>query len=277
MVAKTKVGTADLISPILTRTMPAFSGVAIGQTATAALPIGLTYHALVIDYSGMALTDLTELRLKINGKVRIQATGVQLDLINQFDRVPAAVAAGPGTLIFPLDRLGLLTRAAREYSALGTGLPGGPGNVTLEVDVGALAVAPVLSMRAMQSAPRAPLAVKNLEFYQYNAPAIGLFEIADIPRTDVISRIMLLSADITEARVDVNGYERFDRSAGQNTIIQNAGVKTGQAGLFAIDPTEQGYGADVFSFAGVTDFRLKLTMSAAGALPILVERLAPVI
>lgn len=280
MAIKKALAAQDIISPILTRSMPAFSGVAIGQTASAALPIGLTYHSLILDYSGMTLAQVTEVRLKVNGKVRQTASGVDLDMINQFDRIPAAVAAGPGVLILPMDRWGLLTRLAREFSALGTGLPGGPENVTLEVDIDAAALGPVaLSLHALQSAPRNSGMFKNLELYHYNAPAIGVFEIADLPRRDLISRIMLIdaAAAITKVVVDINGYERFNRTAIENTAIQNAGVKTAQAGMFAVDPTEQGYGADAFSFEGVTDFRLKLTMAAAEAVPIIVERLEPLI
>ncbi len=103
--------------PLLTRKMPSWEGVAAGQTATVRLPIGNTYHKLLVPYSGVTLAQMDEIRVIANGKtIQRLIGGDVLDSMNQFD---GRNAAG-GILTIDFERFGLRTRAGSEFTVIGT-------------------------------------------------------------------------------------------------------------------------------------------------------------
>ncbi len=105
---------------LLTRKMPSFSGVGAGQTATCRLPIGLSYHNLLLTYSGATLAQLNEGRLVANGEVIQRLVELtKLDTFNQFE----GRAAASGVIVLDFDRYNLNTRPARELTKIGTGDP----------------------------------------------------------------------------------------------------------------------------------------------------------
>jgi hypothetical protein len=260
---------------LLTKKMPSFDGVAAGQTATAKLPIGLSYHLLQLTYSGATLAQLNEVRLLINGAVHqrwVEAT--LLDLVNQFD----AASAAAGVLMIPVgDRFGLLTRAGIEFTKLGTGVLDDPNPITslsLEIDIDAAAVAPVLTLHALQSDPDYSGRVKHIQRRVYNPAAAGEFQISDINvQGREIGRIIIDESAITlsAAVVEKNGFIAFDRTSAVNEKLQTDGVRVPQAGLWVIDWAEQGYGTEAIDTVDAQDLRLRLTVSGAGALPVIIE------
>lgn len=262
----------------LSRQMPSFEGVAAGATATLRLPVGLSYEQLLISYAGATLAQLTDIRLVANGKTMMRfAGGSRLDVLNKFDGRGAAA----GVLTLDFTRYGLRTRQAEELTVLGTGIapsqdfPVSLSTLALEIDIAAAAVGPVLSARAMQSAPRPLGLVKQVREYTYNAPAAGEYEISDIPKGPLFNRVFFHSANITALRVERDNYTVFERTKAENDLVQADGVRVPQAGVFVFDPTETGLGAESLETLGVHDLRFVLTMSAAGAVPVTVEALAP--
>lgn len=263
----------------LTRQMPSFEGVAAGATATLRLPIGLTFEQLLIKYSGATLAQLKEIRVVANGKTieRFAGGGSRLDTINKFE----GRAAANGTIVLDFNRFGMRTRDAEELTALGTGIaPNEAAPVTIstlavEVDIDAAAVGPVLSCRAVQSAPRPLGLVKQIREYSYNAPAVGDFEISDLPKGPLISKLLFHSANITALRVERDNFVVFQRTKAENDLIQTDGIRVPQAGVFVFDPAEAGLGSEVLETLGVNDLRFILTMSAAGSVPVTAEVLAP--
>lgn len=263
--------------PKLTDKMPSFEGVAVGATATLRLPIGLTYEQLIITYSELTLSEITEIRVVGNGRPFRRYKGAALvDVINQFDRKGAA----SGVLVLPFGRAGLITRAGREETLLGTGMaPTKDYPVTLttlqvEVDIAsstASANPPQLSCKAVRSAPRPLDKVLKVRRFGYNAPAAGEYEIADLPRGDLINRIIFESSAIDAIRIERDNRVIFERTKQENELIQANGVRTPQAGYFVYDPTEEGFGSEAMVTAGVQDLRIILTMSATGAVPLNVE------
>lgn len=264
--------------PFTTRKMPGFEGVAAGQVATLRLPIGLTYHQLFISYSGATLAQLNGIRVIANGEVIQKITEVSvLDSINQFD----GRAAAAGVIIVDFERFGMITRAGREVTALGTGDPADPTPITtltVEVDIDAAAVSPVLSAKARQSAPKpSGLILKRKEF-SYTAAAAGVFEIADIPKGPLINRVFFgnhAARVFTSMTIERNNFIVFERSTAENNAIQIDGIRTPQAGYVVYDPTEDGYGSEGLSTYDAADLRFKLQVTNAGAIPVIVEYIAP--
>lgn len=257
----------------VTLRMPSPTGVAPGQTATFPLPIGKTYHDLLLTYAGVTLAQMTEIRLIANGKVMRRVTGaVRQDTFNQF----CGLAAANGILHIPLDRVGMRLKDGEEFTSLGTGIPGDPQQVTtlnLEIDISAAAIAPVLSMKAIQSEPRPFGIIAKIREYSHNPAAAGIYEIADLPRTDAIGKIYLNKAGINSVRVERDGFVLFERTAAENTLIQSDGYRKPQANYFVIDPSENGFGSEAIDVVQSQDFRLIIDVAAAGAMPVIVEYL----
>lgn len=277
--------------PRVTVKMPSGEGVAAGSTATFRLPIGRTYEELLISYSGTTfnLTHMSEIRVMGNGKPLLRyataggKTGAEvLDLLNQFD----GMAAASGVLVLPFKRMGLRTRQGEELTGIGTGMTpaesrasGSDGNelstLYVEIDIAAGAVGPVLSMKAIQSAKKPLGLLKKVRHFVYNAGAAGDFEIADLPKGDLINRVVFHNANITNIKLERNNVTDFDRSTAENELVQTNGERTPQTGLAIHDPTEAGFGAESIVTAGVSDLRYTLTLSSGGAVPVTVEYLGP--
>lgn len=261
----------------ITKRMPSFEGVAAGATATLRLPIGLTYEQLLISYAGVTLPQITEIRVVGNGKTFQRYTSAsRLDMMNRF----TGRAAAAGVLLIDFTRYGLRTRQGEEVTALGTGVASKDGSTELstlavEIDIDAAAAAPALSCKAVQSAPQPLGLIRHVREFGYNPSASGEYEISDIPKGHLFNAVHFVSANVTALKIDRDGYAVFERSAAENSLIQADGVRVPQAGVFTFDPTEIGNGGETLQTAGVFDLRFIATMSAAGALPVVVESIAP--
>lgn len=261
----------------VTKVMPSFNGVAAGQTAVVALPIGLSYEQLMVSYAGVTLAQMNEIRLIGNGKtIQRWTSGSRLDAFNTFN----GRAAAAGILVLDFTRYGARTRAAEEVTVLGTGVRSQKGsielsNLVLEIDIDAGAAAPVLSCKAVQSAPQPLGLIRHVREYTYGPSAAGDFEISDIPKGHRFNQVHFLHANVTDLRIEREGFTLFDRDKSENDLIQSDGIRVPVAGGFAFDPSEIGNGTEVMRTAGVHDLRFVCTMSGAATLPVLVDSIAP--
>lgn len=265
-----------------TRPMPSFQGVAAGQIATLTAPVGLTYHGLLITYSGVTLAQMTEIRVKANGRQIFSQSAVDLDIANQFN----GLAEANGILYLSFDRDKLLTRQGQELTAIGTGAPfnndpNSPAfNPTplstfqIEIDIDGAAASPALSAKAIQSAPRPLGAILKRRRFNYNQTGAGEFEISDLPKGDLIDKIWIKqsAANLTKVVLERDNFLSFERVPAENNLVQIDGVRVPQTNWFVIDPTEKGYGAESIVSA-INDFRLKFTASAATNYTIYVDYL----
>ena len=267
--------------PFTTRKMPSFEGVAAGQTATLRLPIGRTYHQVLIAYAGATLAQLNALRVVANGEVMVRMTeAAKLDAINQYE----GRAAAGGVLTLDFERYGCLTRAGREVTALGTGVldrnldPNPITTLSIEIDIDAAAVGTTLSAKAVQSASRPLGLVKKIREYTYVAGAVGLYEISDLPKRGIINKISFggHTANVyTTIAVERDNFIVFERTAAENIVAQTDGVRTPQADYVVYDPTERGYAAEGLVTQGVADLRFKLNLTNAGTITVTVESIEP--
>ena len=261
----------------ITSTMPSFEGVSAGSTATARLPIGLTYESLLLTYSGVTLSQMEEIRIIGNGKtIQRYTSGTRLDDMNKY----AGRAAAAGIIAIDFIRYGLLTRLAREITALGTGFRGDGKTIELstlaiEIDVAAGAVAPVLSLKAIQSEARPMGLLRWVREFTYNAPAIGEYEISDVPKGHLFNSVQFFNSDVNSVEIQRDRFAVFKRTKAENDLVQSDGERVPVAGAFNYDPTESGHGAETLETGRVHDLRFILDMSAAGAVPVVVESIAP--
>lgn len=259
--------------------LPPFSGVIAGSTAVANLAIGRRYHSLNLFYSGATLAQLNEIRVIANGEVIHRYSGDQRDTMNKFDSRDAAA----GILIIPFDRYRLNTRVGKEMTALNTGSQDEKGRMistlSVEVDIDGAAVAPVLSLRAVQSerlsgGPGVILRVKKRDI-----SLIDGLEMENLaggingqnPAAQMLNKIYLGSANVTDALILRDNFTMFDRDKAENDFEQNNGERVPQAGYFVIDPTEAGDGGEPYQLEGYQDFRIRLAASGAANMTVITE------
>lgn len=265
--------------------MPTFNGVGVSQTATLDLPLGLTYHQLLFVLGGttFAPSNIAEIRVKANGRTIYTVDGDDLNVISKFD----GRVGGASHLFLDFERYGLLTRGAREVTAIGTGAPLNTNKdsakynptplstLQVEVDIDGAAVAPTLSAQASQSGPRPLGMMRHRRKFVYSPSAAGDFEISNLPRGLLIDKVYIKSAGgfVTGLKVDRDNFRLFDRTATVNDLVQADGVRVAQANWYVYDPTEDGYGAESMVSKNVSDLRFIVTVSAADTLTLYVDYL----
>ncbi len=271
--------------PRLDQKMPAPAGAsAAGATTTFKLPIGRRYHCLSLLATATTITvdDLSEIRVLANNKVIQRFSGTDRNAMNRFDgREDAAIDATSFQLDVPFDRYGILTKAGEEETALNTGSVGPDGKVinalSLEIDLrsgGGITGTPVLEMYAAMSEarPGGPGTVPHILKSTRDFAAAQVYEISDLPRggvtTQFADKIFFKPSTSTLDRFKVlaNQTALFERTTALNERKQRDGIRVPQAGWYAIDRSEHGYGGDPFDLRGLEDWRVQLETGAAMSL-----------
>lgn len=277
----------------ITQKLPNGEGVSAGSTATFRIPVGRRFHALYLNYNdtNQDVSDFEEIRIFCNGQVIQRFTGTERDTLNQFE----GKAAAAGTLEIPFDRVGLLTRANQEVTAINTGVADSEGrkitSMYMEIDVASGATISVsdLTLYSEESDAIAggPGVIPYIRREQRNpSGASSDFQISDLVNPGVnapdkisLARVTFVPSTGTLANIKIsrNNYDIFDRTDALNRVVQNANVRTAVAGYYMIDTGEKGHGGMAISLYGMTDFRYKLDVSAAMTLTCLSEYLGVLI
>lgn len=260
-------------------------GVAPGQTATVRLPIGVKYHDVSL-VTNMTLANMTEIRLIANNKVIHRYSAAERDTINKF----YGLEAFAGILLIPFDRKALKVRAMEEVTGINTGVRGENGEkisaLYLEIDIAADAVSPALDVYATTSAatPEGVGTVLHVKKNTRNSAGAGELEISDLPYNEptaaALNSVFMFPRDNLGAPVAMNKvtierglYKVFERTKALNDFMQKNGERVPQADVFAVDFTENGYGANALDLRGYQDFRYRLDMAGAANIPVVSEYL----
>jgi len=262
---------------------PSPSSVAVGQTAKIKIPLGNTIHGVALLPTNLTLAEIEDIRVVVNGKVITRYdSGTQLDVLNQADGIPSAGAGDISFLYIPFDRKGLRTRDAEEITAIGTGAAEDPNPVQtleVEVDIAAGAAGVTLAAQYEASGPSNSGLVKTIRLFpSYTAGGAGEFEISDLPRTGIITKIYATGANITNLEIKRDQFTIFDRSLTTNNAkLALDGYRAAPASGFLFDAGEAGFGSNgIVLNNNVQDFRLIYDMSAGETFSVLVEYLAPI-
>ncbi len=254
-------------------------GVAAGSTASFKLPIGRAYKDVDIEYSGVTVAQLNEIRVYANNRQIHVYSGTDRDAMNQFD----GMAAAAGILHIPFCRRGLKERDAEEETAIHTGVRLSDGTVInsmrIEVDIDAAATAPVMEMHAHQIAavPGYPNAVLHVDRQTRDNAGAGEKEIFDLgyglPTRQMLNRVFFKpsAGDISRIEMERDNFSIFDRSKARNERAQADGERVPQSGYHVVDSTEKGYGGAPWILSGAQDFRHTLTMTAAAVVTVYSE------
>lgn len=250
-----------------------FNGVQAGQTCTLRIPTGWTWHKLLLSYSGVTLAQMTGIRLKANGQtIQSWRNGTHLDMLNKHE----GRAAASGAIYIDFERYGILERAQRQRTAIGTGIkyngarpatdPVEITSIYLEIDIDGAAVGPVLSCKGWRSAPAATGVLKKIRNYIRQASGAGDLQISDLPKGEPITKLAIESAVVTAVKMEINGATIFERTAAENNQEQTDGERVPQTNVFVLDPAELGYGNEAIPAGNdVSEMLLTLTTSGADA------------
>lgn len=255
---------------ILQKMLPFFNVVANG-VATLSVPLGMTVERIVMVLGGTAFTKamMTDIKLKLNGKVFYQTTGSRLDSINKYKGI--FDAAGFLTLdfteIFARDEVG------QSVGAIGTA--DGVNSFTIEVTI-AGATAPTLESYAQLSGPKKLGVISKMLHYPATFSAGGKFPIV-LPYGQnggsLIKRVHFFHNNMTGLEVKKNGLVIHESTKAINEFIQQENKKVPQAGVYTYDAIVDNNQSGMLVTVDARSMEWNVTLSAADTVNVYVEYL----
>lgn len=257
---------------LLIKNLP-FTNVVASGVATVSLPVGMSYNKIILALGGTTFTKamITDIKVKLNGKVIFQNTGSRLDLMNQYRDLAASAAYL--TIDFTEPRAKIM---AEQY--LGNiNTAQGISSLTLEVTI-AGATAPTLDSWA-ELGPPAPLGIiaKQILFTTSNGGA-GKFPVKIIDlanRGAIIKRVHFAhGGNMTLLEVKKNGIVIHDNvPTAANTFWQGEFKKTAQTNLYTFDPCADNNYANAVKTMDMVSLEFNPTYSAADTTTAVLESL----
>jgi len=269
-------------------TTNSFQAVAAGQTATIELPIGeLVFHELLLLYGTTAAgganrvnteAHITEVRVKLNGKVQRVFSAAQLFNLNEVNGITFAAGFLPIFFGEPWRR----SADGEDVLAWGTD---DISTFTVEVDIDAAALNPTLDARIVVDRVRRPLG-PIVKWRRFTVPvsAIGIVNVTTLPKQDAYYRLHAFSTVIDDVEVTIDQLEVFKMTDGQMRELYTEMGLAVPAALTSIifDPTQRV--GDALGMAtrlpngqtrAVSEFRVDYNMSAATSFALITEVLGP--
>jgi hypothetical protein len=257
---------------ILVKNLP-FSNVAASGVASVSLPVGMSYNRVILALGGGSLTKamITDIKVRVNGKVVLQNTGTRLDLINTFRK------RGTNAAYLVIDFTEPDAKDMFEQYLGNINTAQGVSSITIEVTI-AGATTPTLDSYSELGAP-APLGViaKQLLFTNSfgGAGKFG-FKIIDVAnRGAIIKRVHFNhTGNLTALEVKKNGIVIFDNiPTAVNTFYQLDYNKVAQTNLYTFDPCLDNNYTNSIKTQDMVSLEFNLTTGAADTVTACVEAL----
>lgn len=248
-----------------------FNNVAASGLATLGLPVGMTYNKVILVLGGTSFTKsmITQINVKLNGKIIYQETGSRLDAINQF----RGLAANANYLTIDFTEPRAKTMIEQYVGNINTASK--VSSLTVEVTISG-ATAPTLDSFS-ELGPPAALGVlaKHIPFTQSFAAA-GKFpmKLIDITnRGGIIKRVHFAhGGNLTQVEVKKNGIVVWDNvPTATNTFYQGEYQKTAQTNIYTYDPCADNNYANAVKTSDATSLEFNPTFSAADSVTAVVE------
>lgn len=228
--------------------LASWNGIKQNQTGTIDLPIGPRYHSVTlrVKAAGKTLTQiLSEIRVKINGKIQRVHTATELDALNTFLGTPYASqnSGGAGNyyyLTLYFAEPWRIVQQIREGLAWSTG---GVATFQIETDFNATAESGgALDCTAWAEVDNsfdakgnaAPLGLIS-KWYRTQVPINGTSQqFTGFPKRDAIQQVSFFDANITQVQIKVDNLVIRDIPKGVNDATLVARGMTPIAGRFDI-------------------------------------------
>lgn len=258
-----------------------FSNVAANVTATVNLMTGPAYKRIILRLTGTTFTKahLLDIKVKVQGKTIIQATGSDLDLMNKY----RGIHDDAKFLTLDFSEIRARTINGEMLGALDTSKI---NSFTLEVKIGG-ATAPVLEAWAELDDSQAGSVDRGVEFicaklqqYPVSAATAGKFVIDSLPKGTngtLIKRIHVIGPGganiVSEATLKQNGLVVFESPDDLNRFRQAEYERAPQASIYTLDFIVEGNQSNMLDTRGaaVRNLLLELLLSSAGQMYLYVE------
>lgn len=261
-----------------------FSNVTANGVATVSLLTGPTYKRIVLKLDKTAggafvKTNLADIKVKVNGKTIMQASGNDLDRMNKYRGIKDAA----NFLTIDFSEIRARTINGEMLGALDTSKI---QNFTLEVKISG-ATSPILDAWAEMDDTQAGSADRGVEFicakiqqYPVASATAGKFVIDSLPKGangTLIKRIHVIGpggANIVSAlTLKQNGLVVFESPDDLNRFRQGEYERVPVADMYTLDFIVDGNQSNMLDTRGaaVRNLLLELELSAAGQMYVYVE------
>jgi len=248
--------------------LPSLSNVAKGSTATLELPRGLSYHQILLKYSGVTLSQLKDIRMEVDGKTfQSYKDGEQLEKINHYF---ARGDAQDSFIALHFARSEMNDLAQRRLFALGTA---DISTLALRVDVDAEADSPKLEAYGLEAEQEPFGYVTKIKHFPVAFSTGGLHEVDNLPTpaSARIAAIHLMTSDVTHAELEVNGHIAFQAPKALEGKIQSDAGRQPSVDKFTLDFIKENDFAQSQVLAEIQDFRIRMQVAKATSFDIVVE------
>jgi len=219
---------------LLIKNLP-FTNVVANGVATASLPVGMSYNRILLQLGGtFTKAMITDIKVRMNGKVIFQNTGARLDLINTY----RGRAVSASFLVIDFTEPQAKVMAEQFIGNLNTAQ--GVSSLTIEVTI-AGATAPTLDSYSEVGPPAALGVVTKQLLFTTSVGGSGKFpfKLIDVAnRGAIIKRCHFAHGGQVQAlEVKKNGVVIHDNiPTAVNTYYQADYKKVAQANLYTYDP-----------------------------------------
>lgn len=252
--------------------LPSFTNVSAGSTAVLNLPLGLSYDRVDLNFAGVTLAQMRNIRLEVNGKVLQKwKDGERLNALNKYFGRGAATSS-----ILPINfvRKEMHDLMQRRVFAIGTQ---NISTLSLLIDIDRAATNPTLKATAIKS-NAAPIGlVTRLKTFPVSFSTAGTHDVDNLPIEphQRIAAIHLFSSDVTECELEIDNEIVWDMTKVQAQKIQVDHSRAVQSNALSLDFILEGDLAQAVTGLGIQDFRLKPTTSGPTTIDIVVEYFEP--
>lgn len=255
---------------IIQKNLPFFNVVANG-VATLNLALGMTYERLIFVLGGTALTKamITDIKVKINGKVIVQTTGDMLNKMNVY----RGLVTDATHLVLDFSEIFARDEVGQSIGAIGTAE--GVSSFTIEATITG-ATAPTLESYAILSGPRKLGAVSKVLSYASTFGSQGKFPF-QLPYGanggSIIKRVHFFHTNVTGLEVKKGGIVIHESTDSINKYWQTENKKVTAAGQYVADFITDNNMSGMLITADARSMEWNLTMSAADTVIAQVEYL----
>lgn len=255
---------------LLVKNLP-FTNVVASGVASASLPVGMSYNKIVLALGGTSFTKamITNIKVRVNGKVVFENTGSRLDLINTYRGFTAS--ANYLTVDFTEPR----AKDMAEQFIGNINTASGVSSLTMEVTI-AGATAPTLDSYSELGAPAALGVVAKQILFTSSFGGSGKFpfKLIDVAnRGAIIKRVHFAhGGNMTNLEVKKNGIVIFDNiPTAVNTFYLSEYQKTAQTNLWSFDPCADNNYTNAIRTQDIISLEFNPTFSAADTVTAVLE------
>lgn len=250
-----------------------FNNVAASGVASVSLPVGMSYNRIILALGGTSFTKamITDIKVKLNGKVIYQNTGSRLDLINTY----RGLTANAAYLTIDFTEPRAKDMAEQFIGNLNTAK--GVSSLTLEVTISG-ATAPTLESYSELGPPAALGVIAKQILFTSSFGGAGKFpfKLIDVAnRGAIIKRVHFAhGGNMTQLEVKKNGIVIFDNiPTAVNSFVQGEYEKTAQTNLYTFDPCLDNNYANAIRTQDMVSLEFNPTFSASDTVTAVLEAL----